>query len=92
MSTDIAISYIEKNTFLMGFDLAHNGHRYDIIVGHNHGYNWISFPVLERACTLSFWSDLFWNTEQLSCFLPPIEAQAIAGALIELQRSGYFPN
>lgn len=51
------------------------------VLGHYTHGNYICIPLLDVGCSLTYWSDVFWNTEKLSQVMDTIDAITIASAL-----------
>lgn len=57
------------------------GSSFHSIIGYSSVGLYICIPSLDIGCGLSNWSDIFWNTEKLSGFLPVTDAVTIAEGL-----------
>lgn len=63
---------------------------FSFIVGKAINGAFISIPAFGVGCDLSNYSDYFWNNEQLSRLMNPIDATTVAEALRYLSRNKYI--
>lgn len=57
------------------------GSSFDVIAGYCTSGNFLCIPSIKVGCALAYWSDLFWNIEQLSKVMTVTDAVTIANAL-----------
>lgn len=57
------------------------GSSFDVVAGHCSSGYYLCIPSVRIGCALAYWSDVFWNTEQLSQVMAETDAVTIATAL-----------
>lgn len=57
------------------------GSSFDVILGDCSSGYYLCIPEINVGCSLSYWSDVFWNTERITQVLAETDAVTIATAL-----------
>ncbi len=57
------------------------GSAFQVILGYSTLGNYLCIPSLNIGCGLAYWSDIYWNTRQLSQLMSLTDAVTIATAL-----------
>lgn len=63
------------------------GSAFQVILGYSTSGNYLCIPSLNIGCGLAYWSDIYWNTRQLSQLMSITDAVTIATALDHYGRS-----
>lgn len=73
---------------LLDFEFNHHelrirarGSSFDVVLGQYLSGYYLCIPAIGVGCNITFWSDVFWNTERLSCLLSETDAATIAAAI-----------
>lgn len=57
------------------------GSAFDVILGESLSGYYLCIPAVDVGCNITFWSDVFWNTERLSNLLSETDAATVAAAI-----------
>ncbi len=80
------------NQSCLEFILEVNGQRLNEILGKGIHFNWTSFPKLDVGCELSYFSDAFWNQEQLLQFFENLFLLNAVSDLIKDIKTSFDPE